>query len=204
MNTNRTQKLSLWNNRSCNFVIFSVFSILVLLVTVDIYLSLLRSAPYETSSKLQDYRPTLLGTGNDHAGEDSQGIVFHRLDELEDMSAAGDESWQNLMAADGYLFVQPRNSSLPQEPWGVSMFHGLHCLQMLRNKIQEFEGVFSPALNQSDRRQDQHSHHHGRLNETFVTSTHYRHCFSYLAQVSLQDVYIGPCQSRALCSLQPS
>lgn len=59
------------------------------------------------------------------------------------MSVAGDQKWDDLFAGDGYLFFKPENSSLPQEPWGVSMFHGLHCLQVLRSKIQDLEAQVS-------------------------------------------------------------
>ena len=74
------------------------------------------------------------------------------------MSVAGDQKWDDLFAGAGYLFLKSENSSLSQEPWGVSMFHGLHCLQVLRNKIQDLEAQVSgsgPLQNQG-----QPGHHH--------------------------------------------
>lgn len=187
------QKGSLLNNKSSNFLLLSTFSILILLVTVDIYLSVLSpancslfsshssqsvSAGHETpQGDKQELQDTIVGLGQ----KGTNGIVFREVEALEDMSVAGDEKWDDLFVGDGYLFLKPENSSFPQEPWGVGMFHGLHCLQVLRKKIQDIEARVSgsePLENQG-----QHGHHHDDSDDSEVSDIHYLHCFSYLAQV---------------------
>jgi hypothetical protein len=186
-------KVSLLNNKSSNLLLLSTFGILILLVTIDIYLSVLSPADCSLFSKSSsqrissDHKPhqgdkqvlqdQIVGLGQ----KGKNGIVFRELEALEDMSAAGDENWDDLFAGDGYLFLKPENTSFPWEPWGVSMFHGLHCLQVLRNKIQELAGRVTGS--EPLERQGQHGHHHDDLDDSDVSDIHYLHCFSYLAQV---------------------
>lgn len=179
-------------NKSANFLLLGTFSILILLVTIDIYLSVLSPA---NCSFFSNHSSTSISSGHKGPQGDKQGlqaivglgqkgsngIVFREVEALEDMSIAGDQNWDDLFAGDGYLFLKPENSSFPQEPWGVSMFHGLHCLQVLRNKIQELDARVSgsePLQNQG-----QHGHHHDDSDDSDASNVHYLHCFSYLAQV---------------------
>ncbi|KAE8556935.1 hypothetical protein TMatcc_004353 [Talaromyces marneffei ATCC 18224] len=186
-------EMSLLNNKLSHLLLLSTFSVLILLVTIDIYLSVLSPARCSFSSKPSsqiassshdishggrlEVEDEILGLGQ----QGKHGIVFHKLEALEDMSAAGDEKWDNLFPGDSYLFLNPENASFPQEPWGVSMFHGLHCLQVLRSKIQEFEGrvLGSEPLE----KQGQRGHHHAESDDSGISDAHYLHCFSYLAQV---------------------
>lgn len=195
-------KVSLLNNKPFNLLLLSTFSILILLVTVDIYLSVLSPANCSLFS-----RPSSQSVSSDHntsqggstelqdeivglGQKGTNGIVFREIEALEDMSAAGDERWDGLFAGDGYLFLKPKNTSLPPEPWGVSMFHGLHCLQVLRSKIQVLEGRVSGG--EPLEGQGQHGHHHGESDDPDVSDIHYLHCFSYLAQVrSTTKILIG-------------
>ncbi|KUL90711.1 hypothetical protein ZTR_00008 [Talaromyces verruculosus] len=179
-------------NTSSNFLLLGTFSILILLVTIDIYLSVLSPANcslfsnHSSTSISSDYKGpqgdkqelqnAIVGLSQ----KGTNGIVFREVEDLKDMGVAGDQKWDDLFAGDGYLFLKPENSSLPQEPWGVSMFHELHCLQVLRNKIQGLEAQVSgsePLQNQG-----QHGHHHDDSDDSDVSDIHYLHCFSYLAQ----------------------
>lgn len=188
------QKVSQLNNKSSHFLLLSTFSILILLVTVDIYLSVLSpancnlfsnhssqsvSSGHKTSQEdKQELQDAVVGLGQ--KGEN--GIVFREVEALEDMSVAGDQKWFDLFADDGYLFLKPENASFPPEPWGVGMFHGLHCLQVLRNKMQDLESRVSGKDVPLDI-QGHHAHHHGDSDDSDVSDIHYLHCFSYLAQV---------------------
>lgn len=188
------QKVSLLNNKPSHFLLLSTFSILILIVTVDIYLSVLSPANCKLFSNAS---PQSVTSGHETLQADKQelqdaivglgqkgkaGIVFREVEDLEDMSVAGDQKWDDLYAGDGYIFLKPENASFPQEPWGVSMFHGLHCLQVLRNKMQELEGRVSGS-DMPLEAQVQHAHQHGNSDDSDVSDVHYLHCFSYLAQV---------------------
>ena len=77
-------------------------------------------------------------------------------------------SWQATLATalsgQGFLQVQRHNGEV--EEYGISLFHQLHCLQMIRSLL----------LNQSWA-----SHHHdaGQVDD----GPHWAHCVDYLAQV---------------------
>jgi hypothetical protein len=196
-------KVNLLNNKASDLLLQSTFFILLLLLTIDIYLSVLSPAncsffSESSSQSISSGHKTFQGDGPGLQDEiiglgqqGKNGIVFHELEALEDMSATGDEKWDDLFAGDGYLYLKPKNTSLPQEPWGVSMFHGLHCLQMLRSRIQELERRVSGS--EPPNRQDQHGHHHDEGDDSDVSDIHYLHCFSYLVQVrSTTKILISP------------
>ncbi|GAM39375.1 hypothetical protein TCE0_034r10875 [Talaromyces pinophilus] len=121
-------------NKSSNFLLLGTFSILILLVTIDIYLSVLSptncslfsnhsstsiSSDYKSpQGDKQELQDAIVGLGQ----IGTNGIVFREVQDLKDMSVAGDQKWGDLFAGDGYLFFKPENSSLPQEPWGRLKF----------------------------------------------------------------------------------
>ena len=103
-------------------LLLGVFSILILLVTVDIYLSIL--LPKSCSLTFQRI-VTDHGFYGDHEQEEQQqtdgiaieelldiqhhdgqsGIIFHEIRELEDLNHEGDEVWDKLFPpSGGYLF----------------------------------------------------------------------------------------------------
>ncbi|EED19814.1 hypothetical protein TSTA_030770 [Talaromyces stipitatus ATCC 10500] len=185
-------KMALLNNKTTSIRLLSTFSILILLVTIDIYFSVLSptscdlvnepfaqnvssNRPDQERLELQDES---LGPGQ----RGRNGIVFQETKDLKDTSVAGDKNWDNLFASDGYLYVKPKNASFPREPWGVSMFHGLHCLQILRNKIQNLEEEASQSGSETLEKQEKHGHHHDGADESDISDDHYKHCFSYLVQ----------------------
>ena len=65
--------------------------------------------------------------------------LFEPHPKLENLSSAKDETWaQSLLTPKGgFLWVKLNETS--ERAWGISMFHGLHCLQTLRGVIQRGE-----------------------------------------------------------------
>lgn len=119
------QEVSLSNNKPSHFLLLSTFSILILLVTVDIYLSVLspgncrlfsNNSPQKPPSNhetlqedKQELQDAIVGLGQ----KGKAGIVFREIEALEDMSIAGDQKWDDLYAGDGYIFLKPENASFP-------------------------------------------------------------------------------------------
>ena len=103
---------------------------------------------------------------------------------LTDLSNAGDEAWRLLTTKrGGFLWVQTdvenvREGNDREEEWGISMFHGLHCLQMIRTALQE----------PSQQNEFTHAHHPSNSTEDAKIGTthdsHIGHCLGYLANVS--------------------
>lgn len=107
-------------------------------------------------------------------------VLFAYNEVFEDMSASGNERWKDalLPGSDGFIWAQ-HNETLAIE-YGISMFHALHCLQMVRSALQPVVG---------------HGQRHQHVNDGdshFLHQTHIPHCLSYLVQVSDQIPYRSP------------
>ena len=88
---------------------------------------------------------------------------FKRIEELEDFSPAADGVWEDLFTANGGFIVREIDGK--QHRIGISMFHQLHCLRMIRSLMQSL-------ANNTESTVDDLSKHF-----------HEAHCFSYLVQV---------------------
>lgn len=95
---------------------------------------------------------------------------------LEDLSHKGDEAWATeLFTPHGGFLVVRRNETM-KENWGISMFHGLHCLQLIRSSLQRAREMGTGSMPGSHG--DHHEQHLEHLDES-----HLQHCFSYITQV---------------------
>lgn len=109
--------------------------------------------------------------------------TFEHLRQLEDLGPVGDQIWNSavLPREGGFLWVQANSTDGQddREGWGITMFHALHCLQMVREvfkmAVVPSDPNESPQPQLSRRRSASHSHH--------VDPKHATHCFSYLYQV---------------------
>lgn len=99
---------------------------------------------------------------------------FKDMPVLDELPTAGDLPWANKFSSQkgGFLHVR-RNESLV-EKWGVTVFHSLHCLQMLQDVAFMPEASYMPAMDKQ----------------------HVLHCLGYLAQV--REVLIHLLHLRAL------
>ncbi|KAG9244400.1 hypothetical protein BJ878DRAFT_72959 [Calycina marina] len=114
--------------------------------------------------------------------------TFRHIKHLEDLSQEADEEWRATLSTPkgGFLFVENKNKEEREgkdEPWGISMFHAVHCLTMLRSSFQTFMG------NGTTTTMNGHAHHQDpRLVKSgqyeAQDAMHVGHCFSYIAQVS--------------------
>jgi hypothetical protein len=91
---------------------------------------------------------------------------FHTAKELEDFSPNGDAAWQRMTTTNDGGFLWVRHNETYRTGWGISMFHSLHCLALLREIVK----IKSHNSN-SD------IHHSSHADEA-----HAGHCLSYIAQ----------------------
>lgn len=172
---------------SWNLLLVSVGAILIVVMTMDIYMRVLSPPAESNSIAMSKKMPKLFPAGGhsipphgDHS-DNTVGSVFRVIEILEDLGPVGDEAWDTLLfpKKGGYVYVKTNDSSAEPEPWGVAMFHGLHCLMMLRAAMKERQGTM----------QGMHDHGHGdglSPDLDALTPTHLKHCLSYIAQVGWQ------------------
>lgn len=99
-------------------------------------------------------------------------VTFHRNPALFDLSSNADGNWSALLPPNGG-FVVEKNEFGGLEMAGITMFHQLHCLGMIRNAIQEL--MIDKPMNMENvigRRHGLHFH-----------QEHWVHCLDYLVQV---------------------
>lgn len=181
------------NKKSCSsplnawqFLVLVLGAILVVAISVDIYIRLLLPEAEVISNTIPKLNPNSPSRTQQNTQPESQydeavsiGSIFRNLKDLEDMSLSGDKTWESMFPkGGGYLYVRSNDSSTRSEAWGVSMFHSLHCLLMLRSGIQKDQLPISDHENMA-RRFNLH-----------ISPNHMAHCISYLAQVRPVDHFL--------------
>ena len=64
-------------------------------------------------------------------------ITFRRKPEFSNLSRDFDAQWSSLLPSNGGFVSRPKPDGRGNEMFAVSMFHQLHCLQIIRGTIQE-------------------------------------------------------------------
>jgi hypothetical protein len=118
----------------------------------------------------------MVSTVRSHAcnSEPAKMISFSDYDEFQSIGSEADQVWDNIVTPNGgYLYQTESNGHIYGS--GISMFHQLHCLQMIRTKIQVLSfpnGSYGPP---GTRQTHAHAHH--------VDDDHVMHCLDYVRQV---------------------
>lgn len=113
---------------------------------------------------------------------------FQHLRELQDLGPKGDRIWNTRVLPPGggmfWVKVQdanPTTSTEEVEGWGITMFHALHCLQMIRDvfKALEYQEEICASVGPQprDNAPENNQRHHNH------DVQHATHCISYLYQV---------------------
>lgn len=104
--------------------------------------------------------------------------VFTDRAVLENLSPSANEDWERalLTPKGGFLWVQYNVTA--ERPYGISMFHALHCLKLLREVIQNGPMVHE-AQDSTMKASGQGREHVKHLNSL----NHVGHCIGYIAQV---------------------
>lgn len=145
------------------------------LIFMALFIFISVSAIFFSFSNAEFQLPSIKGEKEKEAIPGRKQVVFDANPVLEDMSPENDELWSSTLttARDGFIWVKHNETFNYQ--MGISMFHGLHCLKMLRAMLQSKMHQHPDATSSSEN--DQAETH-------FLHETHMPHCISYLAQVS--------------------
>lgn len=106
--------------------------------------------------------------------------VFREWPLISDFSPSADEAWdQTLLTPNGgFLSVGPNQTA--DKDWGISMFHALHCLKMLRVVAGTSEMIrMADGAGGGDKNKGQL----GTSPDMHMSPGHVGHCVGYLAQV---------------------
>jgi len=98
---------------------------------------------------------------------------FRNRPELEDMGEVGDRLWSQISSTSQGGFIWVRHNETYKTGYGVSMFHALHCLSMVRDALK------GPGRAMSDHMSHSRAESRGSNAEHEM---HTSHCLSYIAQ----------------------
>jgi hypothetical protein len=163
--------------KPANFTVF--FTVLLLIISLFVFFRASFSSSQTYGSWLSPSpcsceQPN--ASGNDELTRTPSSAdlqAFRRRPELEDMTEVGDAIWSTISSTKQGGFLWVRYNETYKTGHGVSMFHALHCLSMIRDAVK---GPKSGA--------GAHSHgskrgiHEGKSEEEM----HLGHCLSYVAQ----------------------
>lgn len=127
------------------------------------------------------------GVQSTHKSQNYHGLphttaLFRERPILEDLSPSADAAWEKtlLTRKGGFLWVEYNQTV--NEAWGISMFHALHCLKMLRiasrssPMVKSLVGVRSEASDHIEQRR-------ATIDHPDMDPAHIGHCIGYIAQV---------------------
>ena len=101
-------------------------------------------------------------------------ISFSDYDEFQSIGSEADEVWDSILTPNGgYLYETDNNGH--QKSSGISRFHQLHCLQMIRTKFRALSFPNESYGDPGTRQAFAHQHH--------VDDDHVLHCLDYVRQV---------------------
>ena len=124
-------------------------------------------------------------------------MVFTEHHQYMSLSHDADVYWKNLTGPNGGFIRQPDREGIVRRH-GVSMFHQLHCLQMIRAEIQRL-------MHLEQRHEAQRGGDGEQIGETMSDEAHWTHCLDYIRQVSgLSLLSFGPGCKDSLSDVQES
>lgn len=93
------------------------------------------------------------------------------------LTTEADKLWNGILTPNGGYIYRDDSKMSTRRPYGISMFHQLHCLQMIRR-------AFIDAMQNSTSTSFYHSHtSHTHTREVNDGAEHLMHCFDYIRQV---------------------
>lgn len=101
-------------------------------------------------------------------------MTFSENPQYKNLSREFDHLWDELLTPNGGFIMKKDEKNIVHQ-YGLSMFHQLHCLAMIRTALQE-----ALSLNDMSKIHSRHEHSAQQLTDG---SPHWLHCFDYLRQV---------------------
>ena len=117
----------------------------------------------------------------------TQSVEFYEHYEYRNLSHASDHLWDELLTPNGG-FLAGLDDAGQLHRYGISMFHQIHCVAMLRKVVQSLmsgakAGSTAHAMHGSYmNKKDSPSGNYGAAHND-LDSEHWLHCFDYLRQV---------------------
>lgn len=105
--------------------------------------------------------------------------TFDHVEALEDMSHEADNAWTSTLMPPNDGFILVKHNETMDLRVGISMFHALHCLSLVRAVLQD-----EPVEDVSSTHRRRHQDLRGKAgSDRFLHKTHLPHCLMYIAQV---------------------
>ena len=167
-----------------------VVSLTVVLLLLLIFQHQLLQALSSLGSKIQ--YPNLRFKCRDASDDRAPHMetTFQKIPALSSLSPLADQAWHQaaLTRKGGFIWVEYNETA--NEAWGISMFHALHCLKMLRTVVQASPAVKERLTDTSpeDKGSSLHDKDHTHPPMNMV---HIQHCIGYIAQVRLGRSFVN-------------
>lgn len=163
----------------------------LLIIALPALQSLLMGLPINSSKHLNEgghqdtqrtiYNPSadvLRGSG---ASRGSSNFLFEFLErpDIESLDSAVDGAWNQAMNTPLGGFLLVRHNETYSQGWGVSMFHSIHCLGILRSTMQNYFGLAPENGGHA-------AHAHGQRDGATIhvgERKHVEHCLGYIGRV---------------------
>lgn len=157
---------------------FSLLILLASLVAVALNPNLFEPTIIKIPCRLQEENTSCECSKTDSSAFAMITTTFNGNLDIYKTNASGTKAFEDLQNSYGGGFLQVAHNSTFAPGWGVSMLHGLHCLQMIRSSL------FPEEYSENEHSPDSSHHQHAALNHDHIT-----HCIGYLAQVSSRPVH---------------
>ncbi|OAQ60771.1 hypothetical protein VFPPC_06865 [Pochonia chlamydosporia 170] len=104
-------------------------------------------------------------------------VQFSKNDDFQNISHSHDQNWENLLTENNGFFFEKNRKTGQMEAFGISMFHQLHCLTILRTGLQK-QTLANELAHQTT---EAHESRNDRYSAAELP--HLLHCMDYLRQV---------------------
>ncbi|KAK1255388.1 hypothetical protein MKX08_009383 [Trichoderma sp. CBMAI-0020] len=171
----------------------SVTVMVLLIITFPVLQSLLTGLPTNLSKPLsgdrhQDTQRTIYSPSDDalrdtSASSGNSNFLFEFLErpDIESLDSAVDGAWNQAMNTPLGGFLLVRHNETYSQGWGVSMFHSIHCLGILRSTMQNYFGLAPENGGHA-------THAHGQRDGALLhvdERKHVEHCLGYIGRALL-------------------
>ncbi|PTB41007.1 hypothetical protein M441DRAFT_194351 [Trichoderma asperellum CBS 433.97] len=165
----------------------------LLIIALPSLQSLLTGLPTSSSRPLnedghQDTQRTIYNPSDDalrssSASRENSNFLFEFLErpDIESLDSAIDGAWNQAMNTPLGGFLLVRHNETYSQGWGVSMFHSIHCLGILRSTMQNYFGLASDNGGHG-------AHAHGQRDGATLhvgERNHVEHCLGYIGRALL-------------------
>jgi hypothetical protein len=118
-------------------------------------------------------------------------VLFYDREGHLAINESSEESWNSILPPNGGKLIRYDEQTKGPVVFGISMFHQLHCLQMIREQVElsiemNFSGGTGATQENVHAGSLRNKHTEGKMNHDHREDDyrHVRHCLEYIRQVS--------------------